>query len=191
MTALDLSTALALTALGLLMINMCFGIVLSVPKSQPSRFVFSKRIPVLKLHNWTAYIALVLAMGHILSLLFVEERIYSVVDILLPFTSADAFQPFKASLGATGFYLLLVVIITSYFRKKMRRKVWKTIHFLSYGVAALIGIHGLLMDTTLKGNEIDWIDAEKIMSEACILLLIVLIAFRLKERGPIKKAKKS
>ena len=192
MTALDLSTALALTALGLLMLNMCFGIVLTVPKSQPSQFLFSKHLPVLKLHNWTAYTALVLAMGHMLSLLFVEERIYSVVDILLPFTSEDSFQPIRASLGATGFYALLVVIITSYFRKQMKRNVWKKIHFLSYGVAVSISFHGLFMDTTLKGKDIDWIDVEKIMSEACILLLIALVAFRLKERkAPFKSAGKA
>src|SRR5438045_9614195 len=70
--------------------------------------------------------------------------------------------------------------VTSYFRRELGRKKWKSLHFTAYGTAALFYIHGILTDPNLKDNPIDFLDAEKVYVELCMLLVIVAVAMRIR-----------
>ena len=130
------------------------------------------------LHNWTAYVALVFALAHPLLLLPDKAVKYRVVDILFP--SGAPHQPVWTWFGTLAFYAVVVVIITTQkvVKNRLGFRTWKNIHLISYGTALLFVLHGLFMDPELKDRPVDWLDAEKLVSELCGLILIVAMIVR-------------
>ena len=179
---LDVSSTLGLIATAVLTFNLLLGILLSTAYRRSPLW---KRLPALlkkvsldDLHNWTAYVALALALAHPLLLLPDAATKFRLVDIVFP-----VFAPHQAAwavLGALALYALITVIVTT--QKKVKRRLgfrtWKNIHLISYGTALLFIIHGVVMDPELKDRPVDWLDAEKVLSEICGLLLIAATIIR-------------
>jgi sulfoxide reductase heme-binding subunit YedZ len=89
-------------------------------------------------------------------------------------------QPWVNVLGALALYALAFVVLTSYFRRELGRKKWKTLHFTAYGTAALFYVHGILTGPQLKDRPIDFLDGEKVYVELCMLLVIAAATLRIR-----------
>lgn len=177
MTAIDLSSYFGLAAMSLLTLNIMLGLVMSI-KYNPVRNWPHRRINTFKLHNWTAYIALTIAAIHPTIILFSSTAKFSLLDILYPVDAPK--QPWINVLGALALYSLVFVVLTSYFRRELGRKTWKTLHFTAYGTAALFFVHGILTDPQLKDRPVDFLDGEKVYVELCMLLVLVAVALRIR-----------
>jgi methionine sulfoxide reductase heme-binding subunit len=177
MTAIDLSSYFGLAAMTLLTLNILIGLVMSV-KYNPVRNWPHRRINTFKIHNWTAYIALAIAAIHPVIILFSPTAKFTAVDILYPVNAPR--QPWINVLGALALYTLAFVVVTSYFRRELGRKKWKTLHFTAYGTAALFFVHGILTDPKLKDAPIDFLDGEKVYVELCMLVVIVVAVLRVR-----------
>jgi methionine sulfoxide reductase heme-binding subunit len=177
MSAIDLSSYFGLTAMTLLTLNILLGLVMSM-KYNPVRSWPHRRINTFKLHNWTAYIALTIASIHPVIILFSSTAKFTLLDILYPVHAPR--QPWINVLGALALYALSFVVLTSYFRRELGRRTWKTLHFTAYGVAALFFVHGILTDPKLKDAPIDFLDGEKVYVELCLLLVIVAVGYRVR-----------
>jgi DMSO/TMAO reductase YedYZ heme-binding membrane subunit len=77
------------------------------------------------------------------------------------------------TLGAAALYVLIVVVVTSYFRAAIGHDRWHIIHYGTYLTATLFLIHGIWSDPSLKDNPIDYLDAEKVGIEICLLIVVV------------------
>jgi len=177
MTAIDLSSYAGLTAMVLLTINILLGLLISVRYS-PVRSWPHRRIPVFDIHNWTAYIALGLVGLHPSLLLLSDTAKFKWSDILWPLQSPG--QRLYNCLGASAFYLLLLVVTTSYFRRRIGRPLWKALHYVAYGVAAFVYVHGTLIDPNLKNQPADFLDGEKVLVETCGLIVIAATVARIR-----------
>jgi DMSO/TMAO reductase YedYZ heme-binding membrane subunit len=177
MTAIDISSYFGLAALTLLTLNILIGLVMSV-KYNPVRNWPHRRINTFKIHNWTAYIALTIAAIHPVIILFSPTAKFTLVDILYPVNAPR--QPWINVLGALALYTLAFVVVTSFFRRELGRKKWKTLHFTAYGTAALFYVHGILTDPKLKDAPIDFLDGEKVYVELCMLVVIVAAGLRVR-----------
>ena len=177
MSAIDLSSYFGLTAMTLLTLNILLGLVMSM-KYNPVRNWPHRRINTFKLHNWTAYIALTIASIHPVIILFSSTAKFTLLDILYPVHAPR--QPWINVLGALALYALSFVVLTSYFRRELGRRTWKTLHFTAYGVAALFFVHGILTDPKLKDAPIDFLDGEKVYVELCLLLVLVAVGYRVR-----------
>jgi sulfoxide reductase heme-binding subunit YedZ len=177
MTAIDVSSYFGLVAMSLLTLNILIGLVMSV-KYNPVRNWPHRRINTFKLHNWTAYIALTIAAIHPTIILFSSTAKFSLLDILFPVNAPK--QPWINVLGALALYSLTFVVLTSYFRRELGRKTWKTLHFTAYGTAALFFVHGIFTDPQLKDRPVDFFDGEKGYVELCMLLVLVAVALRIR-----------
>lgn len=177
MSAIDLSSYFGLTAMTLLTLNILLGLVMSM-KYNPVRNWPHRRINTFKLHNWTAYIALTIASIHPVIILFSSTAKFTLLDILYPVHAPK--QPWINVLGALALYALSFVVLTSYFRRELGRRTWKTLHFTAYGVAALFFVHGILTDPKLKDAPIDFLDGEKVYVELCLLLVLVAVGYRVR-----------
>jgi len=177
MTALDISSYFGLAAMTLLTLNILIGLVMSV-KYNPVREWPHKRINTFRIHNWTAYIALTVAVIHPVIILFSPTARFHLIDIIYPVNAPK--QPWINMLGALALYSLAFVVVTSYFRHDLGRKTWKSLHFTAYGTALLFYIHGIFTDPNLKDNPIDFFDGEKVYVELCMLLVLVAIALRIR-----------
>ena len=158
-SAVELSAYVALAGVGLLAANLLLGLLMAAGYN-PARHWPHVPLKLFKLHNWTGYIALGVAIVHPGILLFSSSPRFHVIDLLVPLWSPV--QPFSNVLGAIALYLVITVVVTSYFRRALGRHLWKSIHYTTYAAAITFFIHGVIADPTVTGRAIDYIDGEKV-----------------------------
>ena len=189
---LDVSSAAGLAATGALTLNFLLGMMLGTAyrkawywQKLPARV---KQVPVHDVHNWTAYVALALAVVHPLLLVVDKTSKFTLVDVLFPLHAPH--QKLFVAAGSLAFYALLVVVLTSQknIRQRMSFRAWKNVHLVSYATALLFVVHGVVMDPLLKDRPVDFFDAEKVLSEGCALLLVVATAYRVRYQLAKSKA---
>ena len=126
----DLTTYLGLAAVYLLSVNVLLGLLMSARYNPWKRWPH-RRINLLKLHNWTAYVALGLAASPSDSAAVRRQAEIRVIgDILWPISSPQ--QPVVNTIGAIALYLLAFTVITSIYRAEIGRQRWKPLHYLTY-----------------------------------------------------------
>ena len=175
MSAVDLSGTIALGAIGLLTANLLLGLLLSVGYN-PIRQWPKRRIKLFTFHNWTGYTALALSTLHPIVLLFSATAGFGLRDITIPIWSPT--QPVENTIGAIGFYLVAFVVLTSFFRTAFGHRNWKRLHYTVYAAATAFFIHSLLTDPLLQNRSVDWLDAEKVFVEGCMLAVAAATVWR-------------
>jgi len=105
---------------------------------------------------------------------------FALGDLLYPVSSPG--QSLYNTLGALTLYVLLVVVITSYFRPQLGSRPWKKIHYAAYFAGATMFLHGTLIDPYLKGKEPDYFDGEKVLIEGCFLLIVAASVWRVRQK---------
>jgi len=136
-----LSRSTAFVSFGLLWLSMVFGLLISSKLSSlwpggPTAF---------ELHQHTGLLGLAFALFHGLILLGDHYMGYTLVQILVPFTSN--YRPQWVGLGQVGLYLMMLVGLSVYVRQWIGKRMWRLIHFLSFMLFGLALIHGLSSGT--------------------------------------------
>jgi sulfoxide reductase heme-binding subunit YedZ len=168
-SAIDVSSVIGLIAVGLLTANILLGLLISSGYNPVRRWP-RRRLKLFTFHNWTGYLALAVALLHPVTILFSSTAGFRPVDIMFPVRSP--MQPLESTLGAIAFYLVAFAVVTSYFRHAIGFHRWKQLHYTTYAAAAVFYVHGILSDPLLQNRPVDWIDAEKVYVEACLLLVV-------------------
>jgi predicted ferric reductase len=182
MTILDLCAYLGLAAVGTATVNMLLGLLIALRYS-PLRLWPHRHINIFRLHNWTAYLVLLLIVLHPVVLLLGPATHFGWRDVLLPIHSPV--QPTLNTVGAAALYGLLIVIVTSFFRLRMARPLWKRLHLLVFPAFALMFIHSMFTDPLLSNGQVDFLDGGKVFVAICfaVALATVAIRVRLRRRG--------
>lgn len=174
MNAKDLAADLGLVAVGLVTGNLLVGCLIAMRYS-PWRSWPHRKFDTFRLHRWSGYASLGLVILHPIPLLFGSPH-FRVVDIVYPVHSPS--QSLENSIGAFALYCVVIVVVTSYFRLALDRRLWKAFHFVVYAAAVGLFWHSIFTDPTLKHATIDPFDGEKIFIEACCLLVFVVGVLR-------------
>ncbi len=177
MDPIDLSNFAGLGALGLLTLNILIGLLLATKYNAKRRWPH-RRVNTVRIHNWTGYAALALALIHPALLLIPNRVRFRLVDLLLPLGGPK--QPWVNLAGAIALYLIAFVVVTSYYRFTIGRKWWKRMHYTTYALFPLYAVHAVLTDPALRDNPIDYLDGEKVFVELCLLLVVVAIGARVR-----------
>ena len=178
-TAIDAAGTVGLIAMVLLTLNILMGLLVSTNYNPRKQWPHRKLpMPLFRIHNWTGYTAMCVALLHPAILLFVNSKLgkFTVGDVLLPLHSP--FQTFYNNLGALTLYSFALVVVTSYFRPKLGHRPWKKLHYVAYFAAAMMFIHGTLIDQNLKNETPDFLDGEKVLVEGCFLLVVAASIWR-------------
>ena len=178
-SAVELSADMGLLAVFLATANICLGLLIAVRYS-PRRLWPDRRINIFALHNWTGYLVVAAVFAHPVILLFSKTSHWRLLDVALPVWSPV--QPIENTIGACGLYLIVVVVVTSYFRLWLGRHRWKLFHSLVYLAGICVFIHGILADPNLKGNAIDPLDGQKLFVEACLLIVLMVTVWAWRHR---------
>lgn len=170
-SAVDISGTVGLVAMVLLTLNILMGLLVSVNYNTVKQWPRRKLpVPLYKIHNWHAYVALAVAAVHPVILLFSSTARFKPLDLVLPVWSPA--QTLYNVMGAVTFYLFALVVLTSYFRRRLGHVFWKRLHYVTYFAAIMMFAHGMLIDPNLKGKPPDLLDGEKVLVEVCLLLVI-------------------
>lgn len=97
---------------------------------------------------------------HMIALYFDHFVPFSVIDLLVPFSSQ--YKPMElfgltvgspyVALGVISFYLIVLIVVVSIVWVENKTKTWKIIHLLSYAVMAFVFVHALMIGTDLAGG---------------------------------------
>jgi sulfoxide reductase heme-binding subunit YedZ len=99
------------------------------------------RFAVNMLHRNAALLAVVLLIGHMVSLLFDPYAQLRLVDLVLPF--AGQYRPLWQGLGTLAFDLILAIVATSLLRRRIGARVWRVVHWFAYLCWPVALLHGL------------------------------------------------
>ncbi|MFL5739978.1 MAG: ferric reductase-like transmembrane domain-containing protein [Flavisolibacter sp.] len=179
---LNLSSLAGLFALVILSFNFSLGLLLATAYKRSTLW---KKLPGLiqsadvnAIHNWTAYVALSLIFLHPLLLVLDPGSHFHISQVLTLKTAPH--QSFWVALGVISLYSVILLIVTTQkaIKRKMGFRFWKNIHLISYLTVLLVCLHGIFMDPELKDRSPDFLDGEKLVCEACMLLLIITSVIR-------------
>jgi len=132
-----------LVAWGLVVASCMWGLLLALRSH-----VFGFRPTAawtLSLHRWLGALAVTFTAVHVLALLADGFVGFSLTDVLVPF--ATSWHPVAVAWGIVGMYLLAAIEITSLLRARVRPRVWRAIHLLSYVLLGVTTIHLLTAGT--------------------------------------------
>lgn len=93
------------------------------------------------LHEHASLMGLGFAALHALVLLRDQYIGYTLGQVAIPFASTS-YQPFWVGIGQIGFYLMALVALTSYARRRIGARAWRLVHYLSFVVFAMALAHG-------------------------------------------------
>ncbi len=174
-TFIDLTSYAGLLATGLLTLNLLLGLLLST-RYNPVASWPHRRLPLYDVHNWTGYVALAVVLVHPVLLLFSATAKFGWLDIVLPFWAPE--QPVINTIGAFAAYALIFVVVTSYFRNRIGIRTWKAMHYTAYAVTVALFAHSILTNPNLNDEPIDYLDGGKVFVEACLLVAVAAIIWR-------------
>jgi predicted ferric reductase len=183
-SVLDICAYVGLVAVGAVAFNMVLGMLMAVRYS-PVRSWPHRRFNYFQLHNWTGYVALTAAILHPLILLFNRPTRFRLVDVVYPVHSPS--QPLENTIGAVALYAVAIVVVTSYLRVRLGRRLWKSVHFTIYFAAAALFWHSLFTDPDLKNSPVQWFDGGKVFVEVCLALIVCTTVVR--RRYSLRKAR--
>jgi methionine sulfoxide reductase heme-binding subunit len=130
--------AAGVAAYALLAVVVDFGILLSLARQLETRVSW-----VLDdLHQFLALLTAAMIALHLGVLLFDPFITFSLANLLLPF--GEPYQPLGISVGVLALYALLILLVSSWLRRYIPRRVWRTLHYVSFAAFVLVTAHGLL-----------------------------------------------
>ncbi|MCC7078967.1 MAG: ferric reductase-like transmembrane domain-containing protein [Acidimicrobiia bacterium] len=145
-TAWYIARATGLVAFVLLTLSVVLGLMLS------TRLAGRRPPPawLLDVHRMLSGLATAFVGVHMVAFLADSWLDFGVADLLVPF-AAD-WHPLAMAAGVVGFYLLLAVELTSLLRSRLRPRVWRLVHLLSYVLFWLAALH--MVAGTDAGNAV-------------------------------------
>ncbi len=180
MTILDVCAYLGLAAVGMATLNMGLGLLIALRYS-PVRLWPHRPINIFRIHNWTAYLVLLLIVLHPAVLLLRGSTHFGFADVLLPIQSPV--QPTLNTVGAASLYVLLIVIVTSIMRLHITRPLWRKLHYFVFPAFVLMFIHSVFTDPLLSNGKVDLLDGGKVFVEICCAISLATWAVRIRLRG--------
>jgi len=105
-------------------------------------------------HEFISLLSVAFTLVHVLVLLLDRYLPYSIVQILVPFISP--YRPFWVGVGVIGFYMILLVTVTFYLRKRIGTHAFRIIHVISLLGYIGVTLHGYYAgtDTALPSMKI-------------------------------------
>ena len=150
----------------------------------------------LKLHRTFAIWAFIIALAHIISVIFDKVKWGYQLDLLtyLGLNYSNSWFTYT-SLGALSFIIFLIVTISSIGknRKRLGFRLWKNIHYLSYLGFLLIQFHAFNLGTDFKYMSYSWLIywISSFMIMVILNLLIIRIFVTIKKKIEVEKQETS
>jgi predicted ferric reductase len=120
-------------------------------------------------HQYLSLFSLGFVALHVIVLMLDRYLPFSIFQVLVPFTSS--YRPLWVGLGVISLYLLALVTVTFYLRKRIGMRAFRLIHVLS-----LLGYLGVTLHALFAGTD-STLSATQIIYKGSFLSVIFLTAF--------------
>jgi hypothetical protein len=106
------------------------------------------------LHRFQGGLTVIFVAVHVGALMTDRYVPFSLEQVLVPY--ATHWKPGGVAWGIAACYLLLAVEITSLLMRRLPRRLWKGVHFSSYGLAGAASLHLLTAGTDAHIAAVRW-----------------------------------
>ena len=122
------------------------------------------------MHRMLGGLSVIFLGAHLVSLFLDSYAHFAWAELFVPFQSA--YRAGAVAWGIGAFWLLMVVESTSLLQRRMPRRVWRGLHYLSYPVAVMVAVHAMTAGTDSTNP------AFRVVTFTLVTLLTALTAFR-------------
>ena len=129
-------------AYALVWLSVVWGLLLSTSLGK----TIGKVASFVDVHRHVSVLSVVFTLVHSLVLLGDRYIGYTITSIFIPYASTT-YRPFEVALGQIALYLLLIVTGSFWVRQWTDQKLWRAIHYLSFVICLLVGLHALWAGT--------------------------------------------
>jgi predicted ferric reductase len=136
-----LSRSSGIVAMVLLVLSLVWGVLLATRALRP----YDRPAWLLDLHKWLGGTSIVMTALHLVGLVMDDYIHFGLTDLFVP--GASDYQPVAMAIGVVSMYVLVAVQITSYMRKRLSARVWRSVHVLSYALVWSAAIHAGMAGT--------------------------------------------
>lgn len=159
--------ASGMVAAVLLVLTLIWGLLIT------TKLIDRRGLPawLTDLHRYLGGLTVVFIAVHLVSLVFDNFLVFSWSDLFVPFASSWKAGPVAWGIGA--FWGMVVVEGSSLVQRKMKRSLWRGLHYLSYPVAVMAALHAVQAGTD-AGNVVF-----RVVSIGLIGVLTALTIFRI------------
>jgi hypothetical protein len=157
--------ASGLVAWGLVTASILWGLTLS------TRLVRRKGIPawLLDVHRYLGTLSLVFVAVHVGALTADNYVHFGWAELFVPM--ASSWRPVAVAWGIVATYLLVAIQVTSWFMRKMPRRVWHAVHLSSFGLFAVATAHGFTTGADASKVAVRWVAATGVCFVVVLLFL--------------------
>jgi len=120
-------------------------------------------------HQFVALLTAAFLALHLGTLLFDPYLPYSVINLLLPVN--EPYRQIPSALGVLSLYAMAIVLGTSWLRRRIPYKAWRTLHYISFALFVLVTAHGLFIGSDTGQG---WMNAIYFGASAFIGALVVM-----------------
>jgi predicted ferric reductase len=129
--------------------SVMWGLVLSTrPTRRPKPAWF------LDLHRFLGGLSVVFVGVHLAGLVADNYTHFGLASLLVPL--ASAWHPVAVAWGIVGMYLLVAIEITSLLMRRLPRRLWRAVHFTSFGLFAFTTVHALTAGSDAGSVAVQW-----------------------------------
>jgi methionine sulfoxide reductase heme-binding subunit len=128
-------------------VALCIAVLTGLaPRTAALGFLATNRA-VRALHDWTPWIVIPAAVTHVVALLLDATARISVLDLIIPFQTS--YGQLAIGLGTISLDLVVVVLVTTWLRRRLSNGAWQSFHRLSYIGFVTMFLHAILSGTDL------------------------------------------
>lgn len=144
---------------------------------------------VLDLHRWLGALTLIVTVAHLGALAADSFVHFGWSELLVP--GASPWKTVPVAWGVLAFWLLLVVEVSSFFKRQLGQRSWARIHLLSF-VAYLMATAHYLQAGTERSNPLVLLSVEAVTAVVLYLTILRVLAHRkARRRGAAGSAAKA
>jgi DMSO/TMAO reductase YedYZ heme-binding membrane subunit len=133
-------------------------------------------------HQFMSTCGLFLLGVHVGLLLFDSFMPFDVLDVLIPFRAT--YRPVAVTLGIIALDATVIVVVTSWLRKRIGTVVWRRIHLLAVPAFALSLLHGILAGADASRPWMWWTYVATGLTVLFLIVVRALTADLRPERAP-------
>ena len=160
-----LARSSGLVAMGLLTLSVLLGIAAGM-RNSPSWW---PRFVTQGVHRWAAATGVLLLVAHVASVVLDPHAEIDLLDVVVPFGVAEG--SVWVGLGTLAVDLLLLIVVTSLVRTRLRPAVWRGVHVTAYAAWGLAIVHGIGVGTDAQDR---WVVATTAVSVGLVVASLVL-----------------
>jgi DMSO/TMAO reductase YedYZ heme-binding membrane subunit len=109
---------------------------------------------MLDLHRYLGTLTLAFVIIHVAAVSLDSFVRFDARQLFVPF--ASTWRPHAIAFGIVSMYLLVAIQTTSWFMRRLPRKLWHRVHVLSIPMLALAIVHAVLAGTDRTNRALQW-----------------------------------